>query len=70
MTELYSVSVKGDEAPVQVLATPARFVSWLPGGKSFLYQDVKGFEDEFRKHHTSSVTRDVWIYDTATRPPH
>lgn len=67
MTELYSVSVKGDEAPVQVLATPARFVSWLPGGKSFLYQDVKGFEDEFRKHHTSSVTRDVWIYDTATR---
>lgn len=67
MTELYTVAVKGNEAPVQLLGTPARFVSWLPDGKSFLYQDVKGFEDEFRKHHTSSVTRDIWVYDTNTR---
>ena len=66
MTELYSVPADGDGAPVQVLGTPARFVSWMPGGKQFLYQDVKGFEDEWRKHHTSSVTRDVWLYDTAT----
>lgn len=65
MTELYSVPVSGG-APVQLLGTPARFVSWLDGGKSFLYQDVKGFEDEWRKHHTSSVTRDIWLYDSAT----
>lgn len=65
MTELYSVPVSGG-APVQVLGTPARFVSWLPDGKSFLYQDVKGFEDEWRKHHTSSVTRDIWLYDSTT----
>ncbi len=62
MTELYKVSV-ADGALTQVLATPARFVSWQPDGQSFLYQDVKGFEDEWRKHHTSSVTRDIWLYD-------
>ena len=36
-------------------------------GDRFLYQDRKGFEDEWRKHHTSSITRDIWIYDTTTR---
>lgn len=27
-----------------------------------LYEDYKGYEDTFRKHHTSSVTRDIWKY--------
>lgn len=27
-----------------------------------LYEDYKGYEDPLRKHHTSSVTRDVWKY--------
>ena len=26
-----------------------------------LYEDYKGYEDSFRKHHTSSVTRDIWL---------
>ena len=66
MTELYSVPVAGGSLS-QVLATPARYVSYIPGGNgSFLYQDVKGHEDEWRKHHTSSVTRDVWLYDAKT----
>ncbi|MDE6453081.1 MAG: peptidase S41 [Muribaculaceae bacterium] len=63
MTELYAVPAAGG-ATTRVLATPARYVSWEPGGESFLYQDVKGFEDEWRKHHTSGVTRDIWRYDT------
>lgn len=65
LTELYSVPVDGG-ASVQVLATPARSVAWAPDGKSFLYEDVKGFEDTFRKHHTSGVTRDIWRYTPAT----
>lgn len=65
MKELYQVSVAGGR-PQQLLGTPALSVSYLPDGKSFVYQDVKGFEDEFRKHHTSSVTRDIWKYDAAT----
>ncbi|MBQ9653078.1 MAG: PD40 domain-containing protein, partial [Bacteroidales bacterium] len=26
-----------------------------------LYEDYKGYEDGLRKHHTSSVTRDIWL---------
>ena len=65
MTELYAVPVSGG-ATRQYLATPARNLSWAPDGKSFVYEDVKGFEDVWRKHHTSSVTRDIWRYTPAT----
>ncbi len=61
LTELYRVPVKGGRTE-QVLATPAEMVCFSKDGKSFLYQDRKGFEDEWRKHHTSSITRDVWMY--------
>lgn len=65
MTQLYKVSVEGG-APTQVLGTPAQHISFLPDGKSFIYQDMKGFENEWRKHHTSSVTRDLWKFDATT----
>ncbi len=26
-----------------------------------LYHDKKGYEDEFRKHHRSPITRDIWL---------
>ena len=65
MTELYSVDLDGGK-PRQILATPVNSVSWAPDGKSFVYQDVKGFEDTWRKHHTSSVTRDIWRYTPST----
>lgn len=62
MTELYKVSVKGGKTE-QVLATPAEMICFNKAGDTFLYQDRKGFENEWRKHHTSSITRDVWMYD-------
>ena len=65
MTELYKVPVSGGRTE-QVLATPAEWVCFDKSGKNFLYQDRKGFEDEWRKHHTSSITRDIWLYDTQT----
>lgn len=65
LTELYSVSVTGGK-PVQVLATPAEMLSYSQDGSFFLYQDRKGGEDEWRKHHTSSITRDIWRYDVGT----
>lgn len=65
MTEVYAVPAGGG-APRQVLATPAVNISWAPDGRSFVYEDVKGFEDNWRKHHTSSVTRDIWRYTPAT----
>ena len=65
-TEVYSVAVKGGR-PVQMLGTPAEAICFTPDGKQMLYQDRKGGEDEFRKHHTSSITRDIWLYDLKTR---
>lgn len=65
MTELYAVPADGGRTE-RMLATPAEMVSCDPAGTFFLYQDQKGFEDEWRKHHTSSITRDIWRYDFAT----
>lgn len=64
LTELYSVSVNGG-TPTQILASPAEMVSIATDG-TFLYQDQKGMEDQWRKHHTSSVTRDIWKYEPST----
>ena len=45
--------------PVPVLSTETGAVSVNAAGV-VLYEDVKGYEDPWRKHHTSSVTRDIW----------
>ena len=65
LTELYKVPVSGGRTE-QVLATPAEAVCFNKKGDAFLYQDRKGGEDEWRKHHTSSITRDIWMYDSKT----
>ena len=65
ITELYRVPVEGGNTE-QVLGTPAEWVCFDKAGSNFLYQDRKGFEDEWRKHHTSSIARDIWLYDTQT----
>ena len=63
--ELYSVPAKGGKT-TQVLGTPALSISYSPDGDYFLYQDNKGMESTWRKHHISSVTRDIWKYEPAT----
>lgn len=61
MTQLYAVPAAGGPSR-QMLATPAKDVSFAPDGSVMLYTDVKGMENEWRKHHTSSVSRDIWAY--------
>ncbi len=65
LTELYQVPVGGGRT-TQLLASPAVYMSYMPDGQSFVYEDVKGGEDKWRKHHTSSITRDIWLYDAKT----
>ncbi len=65
MTELYQVPATGGTTQ-QVLGTPAERVCFNKEGTKFLYQDRKGSENEWRKHHTSSATRNVWLYDMET----
>ncbi|WP_235299487.1 S41 family peptidase [Portibacter marinus] len=65
LSELYSVPVNGGRV-LQVLTTPAENAVYSADGSKIAFHDRKGYEDAFRKHHISSVTRDVWVYDTKT----
>ena len=63
--ELYSVPVKGGEAAL-VLTQPAIAAAVNPAGDKIIYYDQKGYEDKWRKHHTSAIARDIWVYDLKT----
>lgn len=63
MSELYAVSTTGGRVS-QVLTTPADNIAFSKDGSRFLYQDKKGGENDWRKHQTSSVARDIWMYNT------
>ncbi|MFK8058540.1 MAG: peptidase S41, partial [Polaribacter sp.] len=64
-SELYSVPVKTGKVS-QLLTIPAEDVQYSKDGKTMVYHDKKGGENEWRKHHTSSITRDLWVYNTKT----
>ena len=62
MQEIYRVSVEGGR-PYQVVASPICSISFDTDGKSFLYYDRTGSENIWRKHHVSSVARNIFYYD-------
>jgi Tol biopolymer transport system component len=66
MNELYSVPVQGGRATL-VITQPAINARYNSSGDKIVFHDYKGYEDNWRKHHTSSVTRDVWAYDLKTK---
>ena len=68
ITELYKVSTEGGR-PEQVAAVPVCSMSFDKDGKSFLYYDRKGSENVWRKHHVSSVARDI-VYYNAKKKTH
>lgn len=61
-SELYTVPVAGGKVS-QLLSTPA--INAVPSstGDKIIFEDIKGYESEWRKHHTSSIARDIWVYD-------
>lgn len=64
--ELYRVSVEGGRRPQQLLSTPALAARFDRAGTRLLYEDWKGYESPWRKHHVSPVARDVWLFDAAS----
>lgn len=62
MAELYSVPTSGGRVNLE-LTSPAHNATYSPDGKTLIFHDRKGYENEWRKHHTSAVTRDVWSYN-------
>jgi len=65
-SELYSVAVDGSRVN-QLLTIPAEDVQVSKDGGMLIYMDKKGGENEWRKHHTSAITRDIWTYDIKTK---
>ncbi len=62
MGELYTVPVSGGKVSM-LLPSAALQVCPSSTGDKILYEDIKGYENEWRKHHTSSIARDIWLYD-------
>lgn len=58
---LYKVSTSADR-PVLFSELPMDDPSLNSKGQ-VLYTDKKGYEDTWRKHEMSSITRDIWLYD-------
>jgi len=65
MSELYSVPASGGKV-TQILTSPAMDATISPDGSKLIFHDRKGYENNWRKHHTSSVTRDIWTYELST----
>jgi C-terminal processing protease CtpA/Prc len=63
MPELYKVPVNGGRNSM-VLTTPSEAAVYNTTGTKIYFQDRKGYEDPWRKHHQSSIARDLWVYDT------
>jgi tricorn protease len=61
---LYTVNVNGGR-PILVSGAGVSSAKYNTDNSKIIFQDRKGYEDLLRKHHTSSVTRDIWIYDIA-----
>ena len=57
--ELYSVNLNAT-TPKQLASFPAYEARNNSKG-DMIFEEIKGYEDQWRKHHTSSVTRDIWI---------
>ena len=58
--QVYEVSTSGGR-PVMFSSMSMEDISISANGKAILYHDRKGYEDAWRKHHTSSITRDIWM---------
>ncbi|KPP98334.1 MAG: Periplasmic protease [Bacteroidetes bacterium HLUCCA01] len=65
LPELYQVPASGGRVD-QVFTIPAEYVQVSADGNTMVYHDRVGGENEWRKHHRSSVARDIWSYDAAT----
>jgi Tol biopolymer transport system component len=62
LSELYKVPIEGGRVE-QVLSTPAELAQYDKSMSRIFYHDRKGYENAWRKHHTSAVARDIWVFD-------
>ena len=58
--QVYEVSTKGGR-PVMFSSMPMENIHFNAERNAILFHDKKGYECPWRKHHTSSITRDIWM---------
>lgn len=58
--QVYTVDIRGGRLK---LFSPVTMSAVSASAGIVLYEDYKGYEDPLRKHHKSSVTRDIWSYN-------
>lgn len=61
--QVYVVGTEGGR-PKLFSSLPMQDLSVCPQDGRLLYHDQKGYEDPWRKHHRSSIARDIWLCDT------
>lgn len=60
--QIYEVSTKGGR-PQMFTSHTMEDISINKNGEYLLFTDKKGYECPWRKHHQSSITRDIWLYN-------
>jgi len=66
LSELYSVPISGGRTSL-VLTTPTEACKVNTAGNFWLYQNRKGYENEWRKHHNSSIVREIFSYSPTSK---
>ena len=59
-TQVYQVNTTGGR-PALYSSLAMENIAFSKDGEQLLYNDFKGYEDPWRKHHQSSITRDIWL---------
>ncbi len=58
--QIYKIGVDGGR-PELFSSLAMEDLAFDASEQRVLYTDIKGYEDPWRKHHTSSIARDVWM---------
>ncbi len=68
LPEFYKVAVDEDNPkPIRILSLPVLNAKFSKDFSKMLFNDKKGYENSWRKHHHSSITRDIWLYNLKTQ---
>jgi len=62
LSEIYSVPLAGGREKMEK-TIPAEAINVSSDGNFWIFQDLKGYEDPWRKHQESSVARDIILFD-------
>jgi tricorn protease len=66
LPEVYQVGIEGGRE-TQLLTIAAEDIQYSADGKRLLFHNKKGYEDPWRKHHNSSITRDIVMYNIESK---